>query len=203
MEFRPLVAAYDKIWRPYFTYILCDLAWEMETSRQLMDVSSGQDVLDLACGTGNFTRLFSDSAKPGAVIGMDLSLPMLKQGLRKLKEQNNNDIMLMRADVTKWPFMPETFDRIHCAGALHLFPDEQNVFRSIYRSLKKGGYFVGATYCRGGSLVIQGIQKYVSKAHGVHWFEPLGLQNLSSEAGFAGWELRTYKRGMVFRVQKI
>jgi len=52
---------------------------------------------------------------------------MLKQCRRKLKEQNNTDVMLMRVNVTKWPFAPETFDRIHCAGALHLFPDIQGV----------------------------------------------------------------------------
>jgi ubiquinone/menaquinone biosynthesis C-methylase UbiE/uncharacterized protein YbaR (Trm112 family) len=202
MEFGPLVAAYDKIWRPYFTGLLCDFEWEMEMSRQLMDVSSGMDVLDLGCGTGNFTRLFSDLAKPGAVIGMDLSLPMLKKGMNRLAEQKNSDFMLMRADVMKWPFAPETFDRIHCAGSLHLFPDPQNVFDSVYRSLKKGGYFVVATYCQGGNFALRGLMKLVSKTQGVHWFEPQELQNLSSTAGFAGWEQRTLRRGVVFKVQK-
>lgn len=202
MEFRPLVAAYDKIWRSSITRIVCNLAWEMEMSRQLMGVSSGMDVLDIACGTGNFTRLFSDSARPGAVIGIDLSLPMLKQCMHNLTEHKNSEIIMMRVDVTKWPFAPETFDRIHCAGALHLFPDIRNVFYSIHRSLKKGGYFVGATYYRGGNIVLQGIQKCASMVQWVHWFEPQELQNLSCQAGFAGWEQQTYKQGIVFRVQK-
>jgi SAM-dependent methyltransferase/uncharacterized protein YbaR (Trm112 family) len=202
MEFGPIVTAYDEIWRPCVTYIVSDLAWEMKTSRQLMDLLSGMDVLDLACGTGNFTRLFSDSARPGAVIGVDLSLPMLKQCTRKLAEQKNTAITLMRVDVTKWPFAFETFDRIHCAGALHLFPDIQNVFNSIYRSLKKGGYFVGATYCLGDNVVFQGLQMYLANAHGIHWFDQQELQNLSSRAGFTGWEQRIYRQGIVFKVQK-
>ena len=202
MEFEPLVAAYDNIWRPTITYFVCDLKWEMEMSLQLMNLSSGMDVLDLACGTGNFTQLFSDPAKPGVIIGVDLSLPMLKQGMRKLKEQKNTNIMLMRVDVTKWPFAPETFDRIHCAGALHLFPDIQSVFISIYRSLKKGGYFVGATYCRGGDFTTQMLQKIASNGQWIHWFDQQELQKLSTKAGFVNWEERTFKQGIVFRVQK-
>lgn len=203
MEFGPIVAAYDQIWRPFVTSFVSDLKWEMEASQQFMDVSTGMDVLDLACGTGNFTRLFSASAKPGAVIGVDLSLPMLKQYRRKLKEKNNTDIMLIRVNVTKWPFAPETFDRIHCAGALHLFPDIQSVFNSIYHSLKKGSCFVGATYCLEENIITNSLQKYFTKVHGFHWFDQQELRNLSSQAGFTGWEQQTYRRGIVFKVQKI
>jgi SAM-dependent methyltransferase len=202
MEFRPLVAVYDRIWRPYFTYILCDFAWELEMSQQLMAVLPGMDVLDLGCGTGNFTRFFSDSAKPGTVIGVDLSLPMLKKGMRKLSMQRNTNITLMRGDVMKWPFATETFDRIHCAGSLHLFQDVQNVFRSIYRSLKKGGYFVASTYCLGGNALVQAIQNHLARTNGVHWFDQQELQKLSSQAGFTGWERHSYRRGIVFKINK-
>jgi SAM-dependent methyltransferase/uncharacterized protein YbaR (Trm112 family) len=202
MEFGPLVAVYDKIWRPYFTYILCDFGWELEMSRELMDLSAGMDVLDLGCGTGNFTRFFSDSAKPGAVVGFDLSLPMLKKGMRKLAMEKYTNIVLMRGDVMKWPFAAGMFDRIHCAGSLHLFPDVQNVFHSIYRSLKKGGCFVGATYCLGGNAVSQAMQKHLAKTKGLQWFDQEELQKLSSQAGFSGWEHRSYRRGIVFRIEK-
>jgi len=202
MELGPIVTAYEEIWRPCVTSFVSDLKWEMETSQQLMDVSSGMDVLDIACGAGNFTRLFSGAAMPGVVMGVDLSFPMLRQCKRNLKKQNKTYITLMRVDVTKWPFAPETFDRIHCAGALHLFPDIQNVFNSIYRSLKKEGYFVGATYCLEGNIVINSIQKYLEKAHGIHWFYQQELQKLSSKAGFSRWEHQTYRQGIVFKVRK-
>jgi hypothetical protein len=83
-----------------------------------------------------------------------------------------------------------------------LFPDIQNVFHSIYRSLKKGGYFVAATYCLGGNAVIQAIQGHLAKTKGVHWFDQQELQKLSSQAGFTGWEHRSYRRGIVFRIEK-
>jgi hypothetical protein len=102
MEFEPIVTAYEAIWRPCLTSFVSDLAWEMETSRQLMDVSS-------------------------------------------------------------------------------------------YRSLKTEGYFVGATYCLEGNIVINSIQKYLEKAHGIHWFAQQELQKLSSNAGFTRWEHQTYR----------
>ena len=203
MELEPLVAVYDNLWRPVLTCIISDLKWEMKMSRQLMNVSSGMDLLDLACGTGNFTKFFADSAKPGNVIGVDLSLPMLKQAGQNLKNRNQTNVSLMRADVTQWPFAPETFDRIHCAGALHMLPDIQNVFISIYRSLRKGGYFVGATYYRGGDFMTQMIQNFSANGQWIHWFDQQELQNLSSRAGFINWEEKTYKQGVVFRIQKI
>ena len=137
MEFAPLVAVYDNIWRPILTSIISDLGWEMKTSKQLMNVSSGMDILDLACGTGNFTELFSDPAEPVDIIGADLSMPMLEHAGRNMQARGIHNVTLIRADAANWPFAPESFDRIHCAGALHLLPDVQNVFHSIYRSLKK------------------------------------------------------------------
>ena len=202
MEFAPLVAVYDNIWRPILTSIISDLGWEMKTSKQLMNVSSGMDILDLACGTGNFTELFSDPAEPVDIIGADLSMPMLEHAGRNIQARGIHNVTLIRADAANWPFAPESFDRIHCAGALHLLPDVQNVFHSIYRSLKKGGCFVGATYCRGGDYATQILQTMVSSAHWIHWFDQQELRNLSSRAGFAEWEERTHKQGIVFKVQK-
>jgi SAM-dependent methyltransferase len=202
MELKPLVRLYEKYWRPLVTIGFSNLSWEMETSVKLLDLSPGLDVLDLACGPGNFTRLFSPAVSPGSVVGADLSLPMLRRGLDVLDKVESPGIVLMRADVTNWPFNREAFHRIHCAGALHLFPDLLKVFRSIYRSLKPGGLFVGATYCRGGGLIKTFIEERVVSPRGFHWFVPEELQGLSAASGFTGWEHHRNKQGIVFRVKK-
>ena len=202
MEFQPLVAFYEHIWRPMVTKPFSDLDWEINTVQKLLETAYGLDVLDLGCGPGNFTRLFAQTVKPGVVIGFDLSLPMLKQGLRQLHKENISNIVLMRGDVTLWPFAKASFDRIHCSGALHLFPKLLQVFGSIYHTLKPGGVFVGATYCRGGGFVKRKIQDYISAAHGFHWFELQELQNLAEEAGLIGWQHFIKKQGIVFCVRK-
>lgn len=202
MEFRPLIFLYEHIWRPLVTAPFSSTTWEIDTVTDLLDLSPGLDLLDLACGPGNFTRHFAKITKPGAVVGADLSWPMLKQGGRELAKQPDLNIQLMRVDVSRWPFAPESFDRIHCAGALHLFPVIDQVFASIFSSLKPGGLFVGATYCRGGSALKQSVQRYISNAHGFHWFEPEELKTLTAGAGFGEWHHQINKQGIVFSVKK-
>jgi SAM-dependent methyltransferase/uncharacterized protein YbaR (Trm112 family) len=198
MEFRPITALYERVWRPLVTAPFSDLAWELEQTRAYLALSPRLDLLDLACGPGNFTRHFAKTITEGTVVGVDLSLPMLKKGLRELKRDGVLNIMLMRVDVTKWPFAAGSFDRVHCAGALHLFPDLPGVFASIRRSLRDGGIFVGSTYCVADGAAKRRFQDYVSTAHGFHWFRPEELAGLVSGAGFTGFEFRTRKQGIVF-----
>lgn len=199
MEFGPIISLYERVWRPLVTAPFSGLAWELETACGLLALSPRLDLLDLACGPGNFTRRFAETITEGTVVGADLSLPMLRKGLQELKKSGSGNIVLVRADVARWPFAAESFDRVHCAGGLHLFPDLPRVFASIRRSLRQGGIFVGATYCVAGSAMKRRIQDHVSSAHGFHWFAPEELRELASRSGFTGWEERTRKQGIVFR----
>jgi ubiquinone/menaquinone biosynthesis C-methylase UbiE len=202
MEFKPIVVVYERFWRPLVTRPFSDLFWEMETATRLLDLSTRHDLLDIACGTGNFTRLFSDTIRDGTITGIDLSLPMIMEGKKELEKRNITNITLMRVDVTKWPFGPDFFDRIHCAGALHLFPDIQSIFHSIFRSLKPGGIFVGATYVKGKKALIRLMQNAISFRSGFHWFEPEELCETSRRAGFVEWEQHINKLGIIFCARK-
>ncbi len=202
MEFRPIISLYERVWRPLVTFPFSDLAWELETASKFLALSPRHDLLDLACGPGNFTRRFAETVTEGAVVGADLSLPMLRKGARELEASCVKNITLVRADVTRWPFAGTSFDRVHCAGGLHLFPALPEVFASIHRSLIEGGIFVGATYCLVDGGAKRKFQDHVSTAHGFHWFRPEELRGLAERAGFTGWEHRTRKQGIVFRAVK-
>jgi SAM-dependent methyltransferase len=202
MEFGPIVALYERLWRPLVTKPFSNLAWEMETVSRLLDLGHCNDLLDLACGPGNFTRLFAEGNPGCSIIGADYSLPMLIKGADELRQSGRTGITLMRVDVTRWPFMPCSFDRIHCAGALHLFPDLQKAFHSIARSLKPGGIFVGATYLRGKSAIKRAMQRVVSSRSSFHWFVTGELEGLAGNAGLTGWEQHVHKEGIVFRAMK-
>lgn len=200
MEFRPLIYLYEHVWRPTVTRPFSSLKWEMETSMRLLELKAGQDVLDIACGPGNFTRRISSTIHSGTVTGIDLSMPMLEKAARMPEPVNGPAITFLRVDVTKWVFKLHTFDRIHCAGALHLFPDLQNIFKSIARSLKPGGIFVGATYIKGGGALKRKFQDHFAKRSGFHWFEPEELRELCDNAGLIGWEAHRLKQGLIFKV---
>jgi ubiquinone/menaquinone biosynthesis C-methylase UbiE/uncharacterized protein YbaR (Trm112 family) len=202
MELKPVVAVYENFWRPMVTQPFSSLAWEMEMSKRLLELAPDGDLLDIACGTGNFTKQFSKTISRGTVTAIDLSLPMLARCSEDIGKNGNSRVNLMRVDVTKWPFLPNSFDRIHCAGALHLFPQIQDVLVSIERSLKPGAIFVCATYIRAENPVKRGIQTIISHRSGFHWFEIQELDNLLRRAGFEGWEYHLNKQGIVFRVKK-
>ncbi len=202
MEFGPVVSIYENFWRPMVTKPFSSLAWEMETSQRLLELKPEDDLLDIACGTGNFTKQFSKSIYRGTITAIDLSLPMLVKCNEEIKKNGGSRVTLMRVDVTKWPFLPNSFDRIHCAGALHLFPQIQEVLKSIERSLRPGGIFVCATYLKASNIIKRGFQHIVSKRSGFHWFELKELEELVSRAGFVNWEYHVNKQGIVFRVKK-
>jgi len=202
MEFKPLVSLYENIWRPMVTKPFSDLKWEMDTVQKWLQMKGNLDVLDLGCGPGNFSRLIARSVNPGVVIGFDLSLPMLKKGLRNSVRMESSSLVLIRGDVARWPFAKASFDRIHCSGALHLFPALPQVFASVYDTLKPGGLFVAATYCRAAGFLKIKIQNHISSAYGFHWFEREELRHLAEGAGFTGWQHVMKKQGIIFSVKK-
>jgi len=109
MESRPLVSIYEISGGRLLQKPFSSLAWEMETSHKLLELEAAHDLLDIACGTGNFTKLFSKSISKGTITAIDLSLPMLVQYGKEIVKSGINRIALMRVDVTKWPFLPGSF----------------------------------------------------------------------------------------------
>src|SRR3954468_24479235 len=83
MATRALPLIYERLWRPLGGRVLMAGVSTGEERRRalgMLQISSGDRVLDLACGTGAFARLFA--AEGGEVTGVDASRTMLEQGAR-------------------------------------------------------------------------------------------------------------------------
>ena len=69
---------YERWWRPTLGRLMKGvlgpgMADERRIARVLLDLSPGDGVLDVACGTGNFSRDFARSVGPGGlVVGIDV-----------------------------------------------------------------------------------------------------------------------------------
>ena len=85
-----LPQVYERWWRPAWGRALKGvlgpgMADEKRIARLLMGLSPGDGVLDVACGTGNFTRDFAPVVgRDGLVVGLDASETMLAPGGRRL-----------------------------------------------------------------------------------------------------------------------
>jgi len=136
-----------------------DSTWHSDfTTRFLsyLDLQPGQEVLDLACGTGLLTFQEADVVGPsGKVVGLDVTPGMLAIASRK-KEQSGNkyaNVSLYKGDILHLDeteaLNGRTFDVITVASALVLFPDPKAAIEHWSQYLKPGGMLtVDATHPR-------------------------------------------------------
>jgi len=192
MESRPIVSVYEKYFRPTFTRIGSTLTYDDEIA-WLQDVPvavSPKYALDLACGTGKYTRLLDEMYHPDIIFGADLSLPMLE----KANANKMPNMVFVRCDATCLPFKPQTFSRVNCFGALHLFPDIPKSLAEIRRVMELSGCFTCLT-----SRNLNGWQAWMqtlfSSFFSFHFFEDAHLEKLLADSGYINVHL--FERAMV------
>jgi len=105
------------------------------------NVRPGNKVLDLAGGTGDLTRKFSESVGPaGKVVLADINDSMIKVGREKLHNLGVvGNVEYVQANAQALPFAENTFDLVTIAFGLRNVTDKDEALRSIYRVLKPGG----------------------------------------------------------------
>ncbi len=110
-----------------------------EALLELLQVTKGMRVLDVATGTG---RAAVEVARHGAtVIGVDLTQAMLLRLRSKISALGLSTLHLQRANARQLPFRAETFDRVVSLRFMHLIPFQfQHLFlEEMLRVLKPGG----------------------------------------------------------------
>ncbi len=149
MQSGPVVAIYEGIWRKTGYFIASSRPFERELNTVLaMNAGKESDrILDLACGTGVFTRPLARRSS-GVVVGLDLSRPMLRQALRFLSRDGSANVTLVRASVCALPFIDGAFPYVNCCGALHLFDNRDMALAEIRRVLTPGGHLCVQTTIR-------------------------------------------------------
>lgn len=95
-----------------------------------------KNVLDIGCGTGNFT--FNLNKMGANIIGIDKS----KELLKKAKFNNyGNKISYINCNAEILPFENNSFDIVTVLSAWHWF-NRDKVNNEVWRVLKDGGYLI-------------------------------------------------------------
>lgn len=97
-----------------------------------LKLPAGGRLLDLACGSGNYTAAFARSDVD--VTGLDRSALMLTAARTK------TGVPLLQGDATRLPFTDAAFDAVSCCLAIHHFPEIAAPFREVFRVLKRGRF---------------------------------------------------------------
>ncbi|MBA2339661.1 MAG: class I SAM-dependent methyltransferase [Pyrinomonadaceae bacterium] len=94
-------------------------------------------ILEVGCGTGNFSRLLAGRAQ--RVLAIDLSPQMIR--LAKARSKLYPNIDFVKGDVMTYHLPDNEFDSIATLTTIHHLPIE-SILRKIRKTLKPGGVFV-------------------------------------------------------------
>lgn len=192
MEFPPISAIYESpFWRknPFLPFVT-GISFDEELSC-ILDVlpKSNALVLDIACGTGIYTRPLATRMDAGAVFGLDLSLPMLKSAGKRAEKEEIENLFFIRANALSLPFGKETFDAVNCCAALHLFPEPETVIRGVFRVLKPGGCFTVACVRMVDNPLFRRWAKTMKTISGIASFEKESLFRQFLNTGFSAVDI--------------
>ena len=107
----------------------------------MMNPSSNQKLIDVACGTGDIAKLFLNNVnKKSYVTCVDPNIGMIKKGKEKLKKFNNLNWVVASAE--KLPMDINSFDFYTISFGLRNTKDLNKSLSEAYRVLKPGGRYL-------------------------------------------------------------
>lgn len=114
--------------------------WREETMA-ILRVQPGDQVLDLCCGTGDWTIELAQAVGPsGHVYGLDFSPDMLKVAQQKVQQAGLSErITLLEGDAMQLPFDDELFNFVTIGFGLRNVPDAGRVLSEMTRVCQPGG----------------------------------------------------------------
>ena len=124
-----------------------DKTWRRRALRHIVPRSGQLSVMDLACGTGDFSvaiaKRMRRSDVKGRVTGVDLSEGMLEVMRGKIAAEGlENMVSAELGDGEALHFASASFDRVTIAFGIRNFEDKEAGLREILRVLKPGGRLV-------------------------------------------------------------
>jgi SAM-dependent methyltransferase len=106
------------------------------------DLSLGSRVLDIGCGPGAALRRVARLVADGEVVGVDLSLAMLRIAHERARRAGLANIALYQADAARLPAsFAGAFDVAYSCLVHHHLTDPLGALRSIAASLRPGGMY--------------------------------------------------------------
>jgi ubiquinone/menaquinone biosynthesis C-methylase UbiE len=108
--------------------------YESELISDLLMPCPGEVILDAGCGTGVFSLDILSSGSQ--VIGLDISLPMLRSAREKFGGYPFYQVL---GDISTLPFREGTFDKVVSITAIEFIKDAKKCVAELFRVTKRGG----------------------------------------------------------------
>lgn len=121
-----------------------DKSWRRRSLKHVVDKSHPQRILDIACGTGDYSMAVAREMCPGgSLTAMDISEGMLGVMRRKLAARRFPvPVDVMVGDSEAMGFADGSFDVVTIAFGIRNFERRETALREISRVLRSGGRLV-------------------------------------------------------------
>jgi SAM-dependent methyltransferase len=183
---------YERWWRPALGRAFKGvfgpgMADEHRIARLLLGLSTGDGVLDVACGPGNFSRDFGRAVgDEGLVVGIDVSQTMLARAVEDTRAARLDNVAYVRGNAQELPFVDDSFDGVCCFAALHLFEDPMRALDRMTEVLTPGGRIAIFTSVRARSAPLRTMESIAGAvASGARLFERREIVDALRERGFS------------------
>lgn len=103
------------------------------------DIGIGDRILDIGCGNGECALEAARHAREGSVLGIDLSLPMIRVARMLADREGLTNANFVQGDAQTHPFPTAGFDLAVSRTGAMFFADQVAAFTNIGRALRPGG----------------------------------------------------------------
>ncbi|MFW9848767.1 MAG: methyltransferase domain-containing protein [Candidatus Thorarchaeota archaeon] len=158
---------------------------EFNTIANAMNLEGNEAVLDLACGPGTYTLPLAEKLHNGFIIGVDLSIPMLRNASKQAMKESKDNVRFIHANTSNLPFLSGEFDVINCCGALHLFIEFlPSLLCNIHNMLKTNGRFTVAAALAPTGRIGKKLADRENRRGGLDYFTVESLTAYLEDSGF-------------------
>lgn len=163
-----------------------DAAWKRKLIAGL-PAQSAPRCIDLACGTGDFTRMLAQRYPKGSMTGLDLTPAMLELAR---KQTSDASIEYVEGSMAVLPFDTASVDIVTGGYALRNAPDLNQAIDEIARVLHPGGTAAFLDFSKPCNRAGQAISHFALKFWGGFW--GLMLHGNADVYGYIADSLKLY-----------
>lgn len=171
-----------------------------------LEPGSGEQILDMGCGTGSLTRELARRDASAVVVGLDYSANYVDHAAAR----DTGGSSFLVADGADLPFSTSAFDRSVSQLVLHFVPNPDRAISELQRVTRPGGMAAATVWDAGGGVVANrlfcdtaaaispGGEEFRARIFGRRMTQPDRLDAAWRRAGFTDTEAATLTIRMDF-----
>lgn len=110
-----------------------------------LHLRSGLKILDVGCGTGEYTFFLGEAVQNATFTGIDLEAQFIAKARQRASGESANRYIFVQGDALSLPFADESFDLVVSQTFLTTVPDYEKALAEMYRVCCTDGLIASTT----------------------------------------------------------